>query len=70
MRGLPRAYQQVAAPVRVSGPGGEWQLVRQPDAWQLQPGLATTSPAAEDSRPPDIAWKLFTKGLRPAEARP
>jgi hypothetical protein len=55
MRGLPRAYQQVAAPVRVSGPGGEWQLVRQPDAWQLQPGLATTSPAAEDSRPPDIA---------------
>lgn len=76
VRGLPHAYRQVAAPVgtvvqvRVLGPGGAWQLLKRPEGWQLQPGEATASPAAEVVLPPAVAWKLFTKGLSPAEARP
>lgn len=34
------------------------------------PAEAAATPAAELSLPPAVAWKLFTKALRPAEARP
>jgi uncharacterized protein (TIGR03083 family) len=76
LRGLPHAYRQVAAPVgtvvqvRIEGlRGGAWQLVKAPAAWCLQPLDAQAAPAAEVVLPPDTAWRLFTKGLSPAEAR-
>jgi uncharacterized protein (TIGR03083 family) len=75
VRGLPHAYQQVAAPVgtRVqvtieTEAGGSWVLERYGAGWELaKPGLEV--PAAAIVLAPDVAWKLFTKGLLPAQAR-
>ena len=76
LRGLPHAYRAVAAPtgarvhVRIDTELGDvWQLTRAAEAWQLTlPDEATAT--AEISLSPDTAWKLFTKGLSPAAARP
>ena len=75
MRGLPHAYRQVAAPVgtRVqvaigTATGSTWELMRSADSWHLLPPSAA-APAAKVTLAPDVAWKLFTKGLSPAEAR-
>jgi len=75
MRGLPHACRQVRAPVgtRVQveiGPvmGGVWELTRTADAWQLQLPSAA-APTAKVTLNPTDAWKLFTKGLSPAQAR-
>ena len=77
VRGLPHAYREVAAPMgtvvqlRVGPPiGGGWQLLRTADGWVLAENTAATAPAATVVLPPEVAWKLFTKGLSPAEARP
>jgi len=77
LRGLPHAYRQVAAPVgtvvqlRIRGDiGGTWQLLKAADAWQLQAPDPVAQPAAEVVMSPDVAWRLFTKGLSPEEARP
>jgi uncharacterized protein (TIGR03083 family) len=77
LRGLPHAYRHVAAPtgtvvqVCINGlMGGVWELVKSPDAWALQPALATAAPAAVVVLSPDVAWQLFTKGMSAAEARP
>ena len=75
IRSLPRAYMPVQAHdgcaigVTITGPaGGDWCLIRTGDRWRLEAG----------SRPPfatrielsdDTAWRLFSKGLRPDEAR-
>ena len=75
MRGLPHAYRNVAASVgtvvrvRLEEMRGEWQLVKAPAAWQLQPLEARAVPAAEVTLRPDTAWRLFTKALSPVEAR-
>ncbi|GAA4359172.1 maleylpyruvate isomerase family mycothiol-dependent enzyme [Hymenobacter saemangeumensis] len=75
MRGLPHAYRQVAAApgtvvqVSIAGPiGGCWQLVREDERWRLQ--VPQGRPAAEVTLGPDTAWRLFTKGLSPEQARP
>ncbi|WP_317191916.1 maleylpyruvate isomerase N-terminal domain-containing protein [Hymenobacter rubidus] len=75
MRGLPHAYRAVPAPegtrvqVRIgTAAGGVWQLLKTASAWQLAP--AEAAPAAEIVLSPDVAWRLFTKGMSPAEARP
>lgn len=76
LRGLPHAYRAVPAPVGTvvqvridTASGGEWQLVRAAPAWQLRPGVPGVPLAAEIALPPEVAWRLFTKGLPPAEAR-
>ncbi|MDO7846844.1 maleylpyruvate isomerase N-terminal domain-containing protein [Hymenobacter sp. M29] len=74
LRGLPHAYRAVAAPagtrVRVSiEAGGTWELLKTTDAWQLMPPAAA-APTAEITFPPDVAWRVFTKGLSAAEAEP
>jgi uncharacterized protein (TIGR03083 family) len=73
MRALPFHYRSVsAAPgsaitVRVSGDcGGDWQLYRS-DAWTLTNEVAGTIVATVDI-PQDIAWRLFTKGIRREDA--
>ncbi|GAB3171109.1 maleylpyruvate isomerase family mycothiol-dependent enzyme [Telluribacter humicola] len=75
MRGLPHAYRDTtAAPgttIKVTittDIGGDWYLVRTDDQWQLR-NEATTTPEAEVDIAPEIAWKLFTKGLSPDKAR-
>lgn len=75
VRGLPHAYRAIEAPagtrVQVavgSEAGGTWQLARTAEGWQLAEDLRT-APTAAITVAPDIAWKLFTKGLSPKEAR-
>ena len=73
MRGLPHAYRQVDArpgtvvQAEVSGDcGGAWQIRRAGVGWVL---VKPTGPW--DSRivvPQEIAWRVFTKGIRREEA--
>lgn len=77
LRGLPHAYRTVAAPVGAmvqvrieTESGGLWQLVKAAGGWQLLAGEAPARPAAEVVLPAEVAWRLFTKGMSPAEARP
>ncbi|WEK33665.1 MAG: maleylpyruvate isomerase N-terminal domain-containing protein [Candidatus Pseudobacter hemicellulosilyticus] len=77
LKGLPHAYRDQPAPdhtiisIEVTGPsGGHWQLLHQDQQWQLLEGNGNGTPAAGISIPAAIAWKLFTKGLSPAEALP
>ncbi|HEX8328780.1 MAG TPA: maleylpyruvate isomerase N-terminal domain-containing protein [Hymenobacter sp.] len=76
MRGVPHALRAAPAAagavvqVQVtSDSGGTWRAEKTPNGWQLQPASAGPADAtAEVVIPPDVAWKLFTKGLSPAEA--
>jgi uncharacterized protein (TIGR03083 family) len=77
MRGLPHALRAVPAPlgavvhVRVTTQsGGTWQVEQTSAGWQLRPPAPGHPAEAEVAMPPDVAWKLFTKGLSPAAALP
>ena len=48
--------------------GGTWFLVRNDDTWKLQKEN-TGEVNAEVSIDPDIAWRLFSKSLRPEEIK-
>jgi len=72
---LPRTYRDVPAAdgttvqLTITGEaGGEWFLVRERSAWNLYVEGAPP-PAACVTLDADDAWRLFTKGLRPDEAR-
>jgi len=71
---LPQTYAGVKAPpgtavaLIFSGPaGGVWTLRRE-ETWQLYEGLSP-QPTATVTLPQDPAWRMFTKGISPAEAR-
>lgn len=75
MRGLPHTYRNVEAPagtvvrMTITGDaGGTWHLERQEKVWALSPEHSST-PEAEISLSPDIAWKVFTKGIPYETAR-
>lgn len=71
---LPHTFSEVAAPegttvtLSIAGPaGGDW-TIRREGKWRLFEG----APAEADARvdlPQDIAWRLFTKGIAPDDAR-
>ena len=76
MRALPFAYRKVQARAgtlaefRISGEcGGTWFLFRKNGAWAL-----TAAPLGEISSettiPQEIAWRIFTKGIKREEAEP
>ena len=76
MRALPHAYRDCEAEpgsllrFDISGDcGGSWFLYREPGTWRL-----VREPAGEQrSRtviPQDVAWRVFTKGIRRDAARP
>ena len=74
LRALPHTYAKVSsAPgttlqVTITGEaGGDWSLVRQASGWLLSDG-SVPHPTADVQLSADIAWRLFTKGIRPAEA--
>ena len=76
LRGLPHAYRDVDARegtmvgVRILGPaGGDWALVAHGDCWTLYEGSPENASATIEIDQND-AWRLFTKGLTPDEARP
>jgi uncharacterized protein (TIGR03083 family) len=75
MRALPHAYRSVAAQpgslaqFNIRGEcGGSWYLYRDAGTWTL-----IASPAGEKisdtTIPQGIAWRIFTKGIAPEEAR-
>ena len=75
LRALPHRYRDVAAEpgtelhVAIAGAaGGDWTLRREPAEWRLYLGASQT-PAATVRMDQDTAWRLFSKGLDPAEAR-
>ena len=75
VRSLPRAYMPIAVDagcaigVAITGPaGGDWRLVRASDRWCLEAGSPPPL-AARIELSDDTAWRLFSKGLRPDEAR-
>jgi hypothetical protein len=74
LRALPYTYRQVPAPegtlvaIRITGEaGGDWTLVRQAVAWRLFSGPAPAA-TARVRLDQDTAWRLFTRGIGPAEA--
>lgn len=76
LRGLPHAYRAVSAPggtlaqFNVSGDcGGNWYLFRDGAAWRLIESPAGDK-VSETTIPQEIAWRIFTKGIRYEEARP
>ncbi|QNF31510.1 maleylpyruvate isomerase N-terminal domain-containing protein [Adhaeribacter swui] len=73
MYGLPVAYEAVQADagtiVQLTIPsdvGGDWFLVKEPEKWHLQSD-PEGKPATQVIIPPDIAWKLFSKSIRPGQ---
>lgn len=75
VRALPFTYRTVPAPAgrslrfEIEGEaGGVWTLTRLADGWQLLVGSEPTA-AARVSLDQESAWKLFSKGLTPQEAR-
>jgi uncharacterized protein (TIGR03083 family) len=76
MRALPFAYRDKTAEsgslarINVSGDcGGSWYLHRDADGWRL---IAPPSgrQVSETTIPQEIAWRIFTKGIRRGEAEP
>ncbi len=74
LRGVPHHYRDVKRPpgtelaIRITGPaGGEWTLQRAEQSWTLA-GESASRPAAAISLTEDLAWRVFTNGVSPAEA--
>lgn len=72
---LPRTYASVPAPegttitLIISGPAGsEWTVAREQAGWQLYAGKPDT-PDAQIEMDQDAAWRLFTRGINPAQVR-
>lgn len=70
---LPRTYGETAAPVDTlvkvvitEVGGGEWHLIREADRWRLY-AESDLRPSATVRLSSDTAWRLFTKGLDPAQ---
>ncbi len=75
MRGVPHAFRDVASPegthvrIEITGDaGGVWSLVRADGRLALYTGV-DTPPDATASLEQETAWRLFTKGVTPDEAR-
>ncbi|MBK8698618.1 MAG: maleylpyruvate isomerase N-terminal domain-containing protein [Saprospiraceae bacterium] len=75
MRALPHHYRQIKGrendliKVIVSGEsGGEWFLGYSSSAWNLQQP-SHHKPTCEIRIHPDVAWRIFTKGITKAEAQ-
>lgn len=76
MQGLPHTFRDVIAEegtaIKVSISteiGGNWYLQKKASKWELTTDIPQTF-AAEISISPDIAWKLFSKGIKSDEAKP
>ena len=74
MRALPFAYRTVSrkpgacAHFNVPGEcGGNWYLYRDVEAWKLV-GTSVGEKISETIIPPEIAWRVFTKGIDHASA--
>jgi hypothetical protein len=75
LHGLPYTYRNVTANTGTSilvaittEIGGTWYLVKNEAGWLLTKNTVT-EPAAAVRLSPEIAWKLFTKGISPEFAK-
>jgi uncharacterized protein (TIGR03083 family) len=75
LRGLPHAFLEVKASpgtvllVEISGEcGGQWFLERGTESWDLVPRSGNDF-TARVTVPPELAWRLFTKGIDRSSAR-
>ena len=75
VRGLPFLYRDVDAPagatvaLEITGAcGGIWFLVRGMAGWGFA-DRAVSGPACHVVMPPEVAWRIFTKGLDRESAR-
>lgn len=75
MRALPHTYRMVKAKAgtvisfQLAGEaGGDWSLLRHDGAWRLYSGSAS-NPLAYVRVDSDMAWRLFTRGIDPADAQ-
>jgi len=73
-RGLPHTFKDVNPLVNTSikvtittEAGGNWYLRKLDTGWELYEGSTDESFTATVSIPPQIAWKLFSKSIRPGE---
>ena len=71
---LPHTFRAVVAPpgtavhLHIDGEsGGDWSVARERGGWVLYSG-APAEPAARLTIDQTIAWRVFTKGLSPADA--
>ncbi|GAB2826488.1 maleylpyruvate isomerase N-terminal domain-containing protein [Ferruginibacter profundus] len=76
MYALPYTYRNVGAATGtvlqikvLTDIGGEWNIEKTEKEWALKKTI-TSQPAATVSITPDIAWKLFSKGITPEVAFP
>jgi uncharacterized protein (TIGR03083 family) len=72
---LPHTFRNTDAPdgstvhLRISGEaGGDWSLRRERQRWRLYVGAPDDRPSAQVTMSQGIAWRLFTRGLSPADA--
>jgi hypothetical protein len=72
MRGLPHTYRNVNANTGTlieinitTDVGGTWYLKKMDTGWILFDNLIKSKPNACVTIEPDVAWKLFTKGIKP-----
>lgn len=75
MQALPYTYRHVDAPIGtvvqltvLTEIGGTWHIQKEEMGWQLHHGSAANADAAL-SIDPELAWKLFSKSLRPDDVR-
>lgn len=71
MYALPYTFKNIEAPdsttvslVVTTGIGGQWNIIKQPDTWELN-REAITAPDAKVTIDPVTAWKLFSKSWSP-----
>jgi uncharacterized protein (TIGR03083 family) len=75
VRALPRTFENVLAASGTSvtltitgASGGSWSVIRAEADWKLYAG-APADPTAEAVLEENAAWRLFTHGLSPSQAR-
>lgn len=75
-RALPHTFRDMDLPVEtkvlatVTGEiGGSWLLERQPKGWELTANGTAQQPDATVEIQPEVAWKLFSKNIRPHEIK-
>lgn len=75
MQALPYTYRHVDAPIGtlmqltvLTDIGGTWHLQKGEIGWQLHQGSVANADAVL-SIDPELAWKLFSKSLRPDDVR-
>lgn len=74
MQGLPHTYRNTPAATGTTvevivetGIGGRWFLTKAASGWVISSKMLPA--VASISIPPDVSWKLFTKGINAEEAR-